>query len=123
MSGIRSPFAGLAAEGASCSAAEVVQAEEAVVFNDPPEDETILTYYLLIKRRPRQVFLGSSLFIGADLADAKKHVVEQVFGTGFPNTDDELLERYNVDVVELDDEWERKLDELADECSSSESTK
>lgn len=119
MSGIRSPFAGVVAESTPRTATEATQ-EETIVFNSPPEDETTLTFYLLIKRRPRQVFVGSSLFIGADLADAKRHVVEQVFGTGFPDTDDELLERYNVDVIELDDEWERKLNELAEACSSLE---
>lgn len=113
MSGIRNPFACGAAEGAQGAASTK---EEAVVFNAPPDDETVLTVYILIKRRPRRVFIGSALFIGTDLADAKKNVVDKVFGSGLPNTDDELLERYNVDVVEYDEEWEQKLDEFA--CES-----
>lgn len=73
-----------------------------------------MTYYLLVRRRPQEIFLGSSLFVGSNLAEAKKHIVEEVFGSGFPCTDDEILERYNVDVVELDEDWEKKLDDLAD---------
>ncbi len=75
-------------------------------------------YYLLIKRWPRVVFDWSTIFVGADLAEAKKNIVEIVFGTGFPNTDDELLERYNVDVVELDDEWEKKLNDFSEELQA-----
>lgn len=113
MQGTRSTAASILAEGAEAAQAEVVQEEEAVVFNEPPDDETTLMFYLLIRRRPREVFLGSGLFIGYDLADAKRHVVETVFGVGLPCTDDELLERYNVDVVEFDDDWEKKLNDLA----------
>lgn len=113
MSGARGPFAVGAGEEVESAEAEVVEEEEAVVFNEPPGDETTLMYYMLVRRRPREVFLGSSLFIGADLADAKRHVVSEVFGTGFPCTDDEILERYNVDVVELDDDLERQLNDLA----------
>ena len=72
-----------------------------------------LMYFILVRRRPREVFLGSSLFIGTDVEDAKKHVIEQVFGSGLPCTPDEILERYNVDVVELTDELEAELNELA----------
>lgn len=68
--------------------------------------------YLLIKRKPRMVFEMSGVFVGNDLADAKREAVESIFGTGLPNTPDEILERYNVDVVELDDEWEQKYDEF-----------
>ena len=85
---------------------------EAVVFNAPPSDTTTLMYYLLIRRRPQEVFFGSAIFVGADLDDAKKHVVELVFGSGFPCTADEMLERYNADVVELDDAWEKKFNDL-----------
>lgn len=69
-----------------------------------------MTLYLLIKRQPRIVFEGSGLFVGKDLADAEKNVVEEVFGTGFPNTPRELLERYNLEVVEFDEDWEKKFD-------------
>lgn len=109
MSGVRGPFAVIDGEG---SESEEEKTKE-VVFNAPPADETTLMYYVLVKRRPREVFIGSSLFIGTDLKDAKKHVVEAVFGTGFPCTHDEILQRYNVDVVEFDDEWEQKLNDFA----------
>jgi hypothetical protein len=37
-------------------------------------------------------------------------VVDTVFGTGLPNTPEELFERYNLEVVEMDDEWQEKYD-------------
>lgn len=113
MSGARGPFA--VGDGEE---AEGTPAEEAVVFNDPPGDETTLTYYVLVRRRPREVFLGSSIFIGSDLEDAKKQVVESVFGTGFPCSNDDILKRYNVDVVELTDDLEQELNELTNPSPS-----
>lgn len=68
--------------------------------------------YLLIKRWPKMVFEMSGIFVGADMADAKRQAVETIFGTGLPNTPDEILERYNVELVELDEEWEKKYDEF-----------
>jgi len=79
-------------------------------------------YYLLIKRRPRDVSACSGIFVGLDLADAERVVAEEVFGVGFPNSPDELFERYNVDVVELDEAWEERLNAYAREqerCTAS----
>lgn len=78
--------------------------------------------YLLIRRRPREVFGMSSLYLGGDIDEAKKTIVETVFGVGFPNTDEELLERYNLDVVPFDDLWERKLNAFGEEQEKCPST-
>lgn len=90
--------------------------EEAKVALARPEAS--MMYYLLIKRSPRGVFPWSTIFVGTDMVEAKKNIVEIIFGTGFPNTDDELLERYNVDVVELTDDWEKKLNDLSEELQA-----
>lgn len=79
-----------------------------------------MMYYVLIKRAPRGVCGMSTLVVGADLEGAKKSIVEEVFGVGLPNTSDELLERYNLDVVELDEEWEKKFDDYAMELACQE---
>lgn len=57
----------------------------------------------------------SGLYIGESVESVKKVIVEEVLGTGLPNTIEELLERYNLQVVVLDDRWERKFNRFAKE--------
>lgn len=107
MRGIRRPVTSRDAEDQETEASE-----EEGAFNAPPDTERTLTFYILIKRRTPFIFSGSTFFAARTLEDAKTQVVETVFGMDLPNTPDELLERYAVDVVELTEELEDAFEEF-----------
>ena len=75
-------------------------------------------FYLTISRSPREVCTQSEMFFADNLEQAQALAVESIFGClsgdGFKFDPEDVLRRYNLDVVYMDDEWQMKFNFVYD---------